>query len=100
MVKIEIELTDEQYEKVEILKSKDTSVGEAIDLLFKLQNEALSQMKEQHGEEKVLEKLQETNIDKEIREELMKRSLKENETYDRALQDAKHSVKWSKFFKF
>lgn len=34
MVKMEIELTDEQFERVEILKSKGVDVGQAIDLLF------------------------------------------------------------------
>lgn len=38
MPKMEVEFTDAQLEKVEILKTKDVSVGQAIDLLFELQN--------------------------------------------------------------
>lgn len=39
MVKKEIELTERQLEKVEILESKDISVGDAIDFIFDLKNE-------------------------------------------------------------
>lgn len=99
MAKIEIELTEEQLEKVEILKSKGVNVGEAIDLLFEVQHEALAQIEEQKQEENLLEKISDTGFDSEIKAELLKKNFDETETYDRSVQDAKHKVKWSNFFK-
>ena len=100
MVKMEIELTEDQFEKVQILKSKDVDVGQAIDLLFGLQNEIISQIEEQKNEEHLIEKIYDTGFDGEIKQELLKKNHVKDETYDRTLQDTKHKIKWFKFFKF
>ena len=100
MTKIEIELTDDQLKKVEILKSKDVSVGQAIDLLFEVQHEALAQIEEQNDEDNIMEKMKNTNFDIEIKQRIMKENFEENETYDKTVLDAKHKLKWSEFFKF
>lgn len=102
MVKMEIELTEEQLEKVKILESKDVSVGKAIDLLFGIQGEILTQIEEQNNDENILEKMQDAGFDLKIKQELLKKEYgqSDSETYDRSVQDAKHNVKWSKFFKF
>lgn len=42
MTKMEIDLTPEQIEKVEILKANGISIGEAIDMLFEIKEKALS----------------------------------------------------------
>lgn len=99
MPKMEIELTEEQLEKVKILESQDVDIGQAIDLLFEMQNEALNQLAEQH-DESIIEKMQDTGFDAKIKQRLMKKEYEEKETYDRSVQDTKHNVKWSKFFKF
>ena len=44
--KMEIELTEEQAKKVEILKSNGISVGEAIDMLFEVKEKAITMRKE------------------------------------------------------
>ena len=44
MTKMEFDFTDEQIEKVEKLESNGISVGEAIDLLFEIKEEAFDQM--------------------------------------------------------
>ena len=99
MPKMEIELTDKQLEKVEILKSKDVDVGQAIDLLFELQNEAAAQLEEQNQDESFLEKVKDSALDSEIKEALLKENYEENETYDKTVQTTKHKIKWSNIFK-
>lgn len=99
MVKMEIELTDEQFERVEILKSKGVDVGQAIDLLFGLQGEIISQVEEQKNEEILLEKISDAGFDAEIKQQLLKKNYQEDKTPDRLIQDTKQKVKWSKFFK-
>ena len=64
MAKMEIELTEDQLEKVEILKSKDISVGEAIDLLFEVQHEIKDQLKGEDSEEELIEKISEYSTKK------------------------------------
>lgn len=99
MPKIEIDLTDAQLDKVEILKSKDIDVGQAIDLLFEVQNEALAQLEEQKQANNLIEKIKDNTLDSEIKKELLKENYGENETYDKTVQTAKHGIKWSKYFK-
>ena len=99
MVKMEIELTEEQFERVEILKSKGVDVGQAIDLLFGLQGEIISQVEEQENEENLLEKISDTGFDVELKQQLLKKNYHEDKTSDRAIRDTKQEVKWSKFFK-
>lgn len=100
MVKLEIELTDKQLEKFEILKSKGVDAGQAIDLLFGIQHEIIDQIEEQKHEDHLLEKISDTGFDSKIKQELLKENYDEHETYDESLQHAKHKIKWSEFFKF
>lgn len=102
MPKIEIELTEDQMKKVEILESRDVSVGEAIDLLFGLQDEILTNVEEQHPDENIFKKLQDTGFDLKIKQDLLKKEYKEPETesYDTSVLNAKHKIKWSNYFKF
>ncbi|WP_298521519.1 hypothetical protein [uncultured Methanobrevibacter sp.] len=98
MVKMEIELTDEQFERFEILKSKGVDVGQAIDLLFGIQGEIISQVEEQENEKNLLEKISDTNYDVEIKQQLLKKNYQKDKTSDRAIRDTKQNLKWSKFF--
>ncbi len=100
MVKMEIELSDEQFERFEILKSKGVDVGQAIDLLFGIQGEIISQLEEQNNEKNLLEKISDTGFDVEIKQQLLKKNYHEDKTPDRVIQDTKHNLKWSKSFKF
>lgn len=100
MAKMEIELTDEQMEKVEILKSKNIDVGQAIDLLFEVQHQIIAQVEEQPYDEKLLEKISDAGFDSDIKQVLLKMNFDDDETYDKTVQIAKHNLKWSKFFKF
>ena len=100
MVKMEIELTEEQLEKVEILKSNGFDVGQAIDLLFDVQHEIKDQIEENDADGNIWEKIQDTGFDLKIKAELLKKNFDESESYDRTVNDAKHKVKWSEFLKF
>ena len=71
---MEIELTEEQLEKVEILKSKDVDVGQAIDLLFELQHEAIAQIEDKQQDANVIENMDDDGFDAKIRAELLKRN--------------------------
>ena len=99
MEKMEIELTDAQLEKIEILKSKGISVGQAIDLLFEMQNQALSQVEEQEQDASISKIIKDDDLDLEIKELLIAKQHEEGETYDKTLQTTKHNIKWSEFFK-
>ena len=117
-MKMEIELSDSQAEKVEILKSNDMSVGDAIDMLFDLKDEIshssnlfidskisdANKEKEElqkrigeiDGEISVFKKLKESSLDYEQVRKLIEKEYLRNETYDKTVQDSKHKFKWSK----
>ena len=90
MNKMEIELNDEQLEKVELLESKGISVGDAIDMLF----EARDKVSTIIGD--IDENLAKNAADAENSEE----TRLHKKTYDEAVQDYRHHVSWAKdFFK-
>jgi uncharacterized protein YoaH (UPF0181 family) len=99
MTKIEIEVTDEQLEKIEILKDNGISVGQAINLLFKVQNEIKTQVEENHPDDDILEKIQNSDFDVNIKAEIMEKADNKPETYDVAIEETRRKVKWSEFFK-
>ena len=99
MPKMEIEFTTEQMEKIKILESKDITVGEAIELLFEMQEEALSQIAEQKHDDGYIDKIKDTAMDYEIKEALLKKQYEENETYDMTVHEARTNIKWSDYFK-
>ena len=99
MTKMEIEFTDEQNEKIEILKDNGISVGQAIDLLFKVQNEIKTQVEENHPDDDIMEKIQNTDFDVNIKAEIIEKTEPKPETYDVAIEETRRKVKWSEFFK-
>ena len=99
MTKMEIDFSDEQIEKIKILEVNDFTVGAAIDLLFNVQKEIKKQIEANDPDGDILEKIQNTDFDLRIKAEIFEKEGK-HETYDEAIQDVKHHVKWSEFFKF
>lgn len=99
MTKIEIEVTDEQLEKIEILKDNGISVGQAINLLFKVQNEIKTQVEENHPDDDILEKIENSDFDVNIKAEIIEKAEPKPETYDVAIEETRRKVKWSEFFK-
>ena len=70
---MEIDFSDEQIKKIEILKSNGFTVGEAIDLLFNVQNEIKNQIEQNNHDEKILEKIQESDFDLKIKAEIFEK---------------------------
>lgn len=122
--KIEIEVTPEQAEKLEILNSNGISAGEAIDMLFTFKEEVINQsndylerkfenaLKEKSQlEEKIskideeistIEKLKETSFDVRQKQKALEQEYGEAEkSYEMQVQDAKRKISWAHdFFKF
>lgn len=95
MSKMEIELTDEQMEKVKQLEAQNITVGQAIDMLFELKEKALPEIEK-------LEKSGLFEVDVDAKAENLDENYGDSEkTYEMEVQDLKHKIKWSKeFFKF
>lgn len=95
MSKMEIELTDEQMEKVKQLGAQNITVGQAIDMLFELKEKALPEIEK-------LEKSGLFEVDVDAKAENLDGNYGDSEkTYEMEVQDLKHKIKWSKeFFKF
>lgn len=95
MSKMEIELTDEQMEKVKQLGAQNITVGQAIDMLFELKEKALPEIEK-------LEKSGLLEVDVDAKAENLDENYGDSEkTYEMEVQDLKHKIKWSKeFFKF
>ena len=111
-MKMEIELTDEQAEKIEILKENDISVGEAIEMLFEVKNTIVENRIIKANEEKAELEEKLSKIDEEISlftqlkdstlDTTQKQKIVEKEygtidkTFDETVQDAKHKFKWTR----
>ena len=117
-MKMEIELNDGQAEKVEILKQKGVSVGEAIDMLFEMKEdisyhsdllieskisqatkkkaELQSQIKDVDAEIEMYNNLMNSDEDYVKKQKVLQKELLDTETYDRHVQNAKHGFKWTK----
>ena len=124
MAKMEIELTEEQLKKVEILQNNDIDVGSAIDMLFEIkekssQNEAeylnskLDQANKEREElQNKLEKvnreislysqLKDTSLDVDQKLKILEKDYGEvDESYEMKVQSVKRNINWTKdFFKF
>lgn len=123
-MKMEIELTDAQYERVKILEEQGMGVGDGIDALFELkeslalQTDAIidKRLNEVTAEKELLEKrmnklnkeinffskMKDSSLDATQRQRIVEKEYgKINKTYDETIQDAKHKFKWSTaIFKF
>ena len=102
MPKMEIELTEEQLEKVKQLESNNISIGDAIDKLFEMKEKALPEIEAIDNEMGIIDKVKEAAIDFENKAEVLDENFGDSsKTYDREIQDVKHKVSWAKdFFKF
>ena len=123
-MKMEIELSDTQAEKVEILKSNGIEVGQAIDMLFDMKDsirdqqnifvdhkiteaqkekeELQKKISEIDDEISLFNKLKDVSVDSTQKQKIVEKEYgKIDKTYEQSVQDAKHNFKWSKsIFKF
>ena len=115
-MKMEIELTDDQAKKVDILKENGIEVGDAIDMLFDLKDSfADTKLNQAHGRRAELEeeiarideeismfnKMKEGSLDPTQKLKIIEKEYGTIEkTYDESVQDAKHKFKWTRILKF
>ncbi|WP_405290587.1 hypothetical protein [Methanobrevibacter sp.] len=102
MAKIEIELTDEQLEKVNHLKSHNISVGEAIDMLFEAKEKTFSELEAINKERNVFGKVKDSTLDVDSKAENLEENYGDAEkTYDQEVLEYKPRLSWAKdVFKF
>ena len=110
-MKMEIELTEAQAEKIEILKENNVGVGEAIDMLFEMNNDFVDKkitnatQQKAELEEKLAKVDEELSLFNKLKDGALVSSQKQkivekeyatfDKTYDETVQDAKHKFKWS-----
>ena len=101
MTKMEFDLTEGQIEKVKELKEHGISLGEAIDLLFEIKDEALHQMDEVDENIDFVTKIT-GSWDASKKIELMEKAYGDSEkTPELKIQEVKHKVIWGRdLFKF
>ena len=123
-MKMEIDVTDEQAEKIQTLKDNDISVGEAIDILFdmketiEVQSDIVLDSKIKQANEKkvelereiveldkqisVFDKLKDASLDVGQKQKIVEKEYGQlDKTFDEVIMDAKHRFKWSRsLFKF
>lgn len=111
-MKMEIELTDEQAKKIDILNENGIEVGEAIDMLFEMNNTFIdnkiikAQEEKAELEEKLSQiddelslfnKLKDTSLDSSQKQKIVEKEYGTiDKTYDESVQDAKHKFKWTR----
>jgi len=118
-MKMEIELTDDQAKKVDILKENGMEIGEAIDLLFEMRDtinkhtdqfidnrinqvtqekkELEEKMNELDDELSLFNKLKDKSLDVVEKSKLVENQYAEtNPTYDETVHEAKRNFKWAK----
>ena len=102
MNKLEIELTDEQLEKVKHLKSKNISVGEAIDMLFEAKEKTFSELDSLDEEIGLLEKVKHSRLDVDSKAEILEENYGDDEkTYEQHVLEYKQRLSWANdVFKF
>ena len=103
MAKMEIELTDEQLEKVEILKENDIDVGQAIDMLFEAKEKLLSDNVDVEDDNNgIVDKIKDNALDVESKAENLDENFGEGQlSPDMQVMEYKHKIKWAReFFKF
>lgn len=123
-MKMEIELTEAQAEKVEFLKEHGVTVGEAIDILFNLRDE-ISESSDQYIDSRIekankekaeleekmakvdeelslFTKLKDSSLNPEQKVKIIEKDYGTiDKSYDEVVHDTKLKFKWSKsIFKF
>lgn len=123
-MKMEIDVTDAQAERIQTLKDNDISVGEAIDILFEMKetiavqsdivldskikqaNDRKAELEREIAEldkqMSVFDKLKDASLDVGQKQKIVEKEYGQlDKTFDEVIMDAKHRFKWSmSLFKF
>ena len=102
MNKLEIELTDDQLERVKHLESKDISVGEAIDMLFEAKEKTFSELEAIDEEISLVSIVKDSTLDVDSKAENLEENYGDaDKTYDQKALEYKRRLSWAKdVFKF
>lgn len=97
MVKMEIELTDEQYDKVNDLQVHGISCGDAIDLLFEIRLEVLAQIKTIDSNIEVYDKVKNPDLDADQKRQILEDEYGDLETaYEDKVVMIKNKIGWAR----
>ncbi|WP_407375760.1 hypothetical protein [Methanobrevibacter sp.] len=101
MTKIEIELTDEQIEKLSSLTKEEIDFGKAIDDYFEARQQVSEKIEELERHPSLSAKLVDNVMDVDNKAENLDENYGEvEETFEVKINDVKHSISWAKdFFK-
>ncbi len=113
-MKMEIELTDEQAKKVETLQKNGVSVGDAIDMLFEMNNDLLDDKIDSATQRKAeleaelavideeistFSKIKDSSLDSSQKQKFVEKHYgADDKTYVDEVQGRKHKFKWSNLF--
>lgn len=123
IMKMEIDLTESQAEKVQLLKENGIEVGEAIEMFFDMKdavsestNQILDLRIQKANEEKaeleeklakvendisLFDKIKDSTIDSTQKQKIVEKEYGLiSKTYDEKVQNEKRKMKWSSFFSF
>ncbi|WP_458403720.1 hypothetical protein [Methanobrevibacter sp.] len=99
MAKIEIELTDEQIEKLQSLSKDEIDFGKAIDEYFAAREQISKKIEKIEKHPSFSEKIVDNAMDIENKAEHLDENYGEaEETYEVKIKDVRHSVSWAKDF--
>lgn len=96
MAKIELELTDDQVNKLKELESYDMDVGKLIDNFYEARSKVSSEIGEMEKNTSLLGKVKDSSLDVDNKAENLDENFSENETYEVKIKDARHKISWAK----
>ena len=96
MAKIELELTDDQVNKLKELESYDMDVGKLIDNFYEARSKVSSAIGEMEKNTSLLGKVKDSSLDVDNKAENLDENFSENETYEVKIKDARHKINWAK----
>ena len=99
MVEKTIELTDNQLEKVQFLEERGLSVGDAVEMLFKIKEDIEAHKKEIHeGVEQFVKLNDENHIKFAEKNAVSEEDAESHQTYDKKIQAVKRNISWTDDF--
>ncbi len=97
MAKIEIELTDEQIEKLnELEKEHQVDLGQLIDNFYEARTMVSSEIENFEKNTSVASKVKENSLDVENKAENLEDNFTYTETYEVKIKDARHKISWAR----
>lgn len=101
MAKIEIELNDEQIEKLKELESQDIDFGQLIDNFYEARQKVSDEIDKFEKDTSFVDKVKDSSLDIKNKSENLDENFTYTETYEVQIKDARHKISWARdIFKF